>query len=118
MVRTIEKGAFMSEKSQLFRLERKPKLLVIGTDAQVLALVVDEARQAGIDVRGMTASEADGALTGRFDIVAFGGAIAPGQRRSLEREALFHNPQARFINLYAPFAASQIVAAARDEDAP
>lgn len=118
MALTIEKGAFMSEKSLLFRLERKSKLLVIGKDAEVLALVVDEVRQAGIDVRGMTASEADGSLTGRFDIIAFGGAIAPGQRRSLEREALFHNPQARFIHLYAPFAASQIVAAARDEGAP
>jgi N-hydroxyarylamine O-acetyltransferase len=111
-------GAFMSEKSQLFRLERKPKLVVIGKDAQVLELVVDEVRQAGIDARGMIAAEADGSLTGPFDLIAFGAAIAPGQRRSLEREALFHNPRARFIQTYAPFAASQIVAAARGDDAP
>ena len=118
MARTIEKGSFMSEKSQLFRLELKPKLLVIGKDAEVLELVVDEVRQAGIEARGMTASKADGSLTGPFDLIAFGGAIAPAQRRPLEREALFHNPHARFIQTYAPFAASQIVAAARGDDAP
>jgi len=108
----------MSEKSQLFRLDREPKLLVIGQDAEVLEIVVDEVRRAGIDARGMTTAEADGALTGRFDVVAFGGAMTREQRQSLEREAMFHNPDARIIRVYAPYAASQVVAAARNEDVP
>ena len=108
----------MSEKSQLFRFDREPKLLVIGQDAVVLALVVDEVRRAGVDARGMTASEADGTLTGPFDLIAFGAGIAPAQRRSLEREALFHNPAVRFLPVYAPYAAAQIVAAVRNEDVP
>lgn len=108
----------MSEKSQLFRFDREPKVLVIGQGAEVLDAVVDEVRRAGIDARGMTVTEADGALVGRFDLVAFGGAIGAGQRRSLEQEALFHNPDARFVRVYFPHAASQIVAAARNEDAP
>src|SRR5919106_3526926 len=108
----------MSEKSQLFRFDREPRVLVIGQLAETLEIVVDEVRRAGIDARGMTAAEADGALTGRFDLVAFGGGIAHKQRQSLEREALFHNPTTRFIRVYAPYAASQIVAAARNEDIP
>jgi len=108
----------MSEKSQLFRFDREPNVLVIGQDAEVMGLVVDEVRQAGIDARGMTAAEADGALTGTFDLVAFGSGITAGQRRSLEREALFHNPDVRIVRVYAPYAASQIVAAARNEDMP
>lgn len=108
----------MSEKSQLFRFDREPKLLVIGQDADVLALVVDEIRRAGIDARGMTAGEADGALTGSFDVIAFGGAIPPAQRRSLEREARFHNPSVRFVPVYAPYAAAQLAAAVRNEDLP
>lgn len=108
----------MSEKSQLFRFDREPKLLVIGQDADVLALVVDEIRRAGIDARGMTAGEADGALTGSFDLIAFGGAIPPAQRRSLEREARFHNPSVRFVPVYAPYAAAQLAAAVRNEDLP
>jgi N-hydroxyarylamine O-acetyltransferase len=108
----------MSEKSQLFRFDHEPKVLVIGQDAQVLDLVVDEVRRAGIEARGMAASDADGALTGPFDLIALGGAITHQQRKSLEREALFHNPAVRFVRVYAPYAASQIVAAARNEDMP
>ena len=66
----------------------------------------------------MTLAEADGALTGSFDLVAFGGAIAYGQRQALEQEARFHNPAVRFVRTYAPYAASQIVAAVRNEDVP
>jgi N-hydroxyarylamine O-acetyltransferase len=108
----------MSEKSQLFRIDRAPKVLVIGQDAEVLNQVVDEVRQGGIDARGMAATQADGALTGPFDLVAFGSGITAGQRRSLEQEAQFHNPGARIVRVYAPYAASQIVGAARNEDMP
>ena len=52
----------MSEKSQLFRFDREPRILIIGQDGEVLDLVVDEVRRAGIEVRGITAAEADGAL--------------------------------------------------------
>ena len=106
----------MSEKSQLYRFDREPKVLVIGQDPQVLEIVLDEIGRAGIDARGLTAAEADGALTDRFDLIAFGGAIPQRQRQSLEQEALFHNPNTRFVRVYAPNAASQIVAAARNED--
>jgi N-hydroxyarylamine O-acetyltransferase len=108
----------MSEKSQLYRFDREPKVLVIGQDLGVLTQVVGEVERAGIDARGLTANQADGALTGPFDLVAFGAAIPPAQRRSLEREALFHNPAVRFLPVYAPYAATQIVAAVRNEDVP
>ena len=108
----------MSEKSQLYRFDREPKLLAIGHNATVLELVVGEVGAAGVDARGITTAEADGALTGRFDLVAFGGAIPLAQQRSLEREALFHNPDARFIRVHAPYAAAQILAAVRNEDLP
>jgi N-hydroxyarylamine O-acetyltransferase len=91
-------------------------VLVIGKEAEVLELVVDEVRRAGIAARGMTAAEADGALTGSFDLVALGGGIGPEQRLALEQEARFHNPGVRFLRVHAPFAASQVVAAARDTE--
>jgi N-hydroxyarylamine O-acetyltransferase len=108
----------MSEKSQLFHFVEEVKVLVIGQDAQTLDIVVNEARSAGIEARGITAAAADGALTGPFDLIAFGGGITHQQRQSLEREARFHYPAVRFIRVYAPYAASQIVAAARHEDVP
>ena len=108
----------MSEKSQLFRFDREPRILIIGQDGEVLDLVVDEVRRAGIEVRAITAAEADGALNGLFDLIAFGGAISREQRKSLEQEARFHNPAVRFIRVYAPYAASQLLAAARNEDVP
>ena len=108
----------MSEKTQLVRHGRKPKALVIGQDREVIDRVVDELSRTGIDARGLVAGKADGKLTGPFDLVAFGGSIAPLQRRSLEREALFHNPSARFVSVFAPYAAAQIAAAVRNEDVP
>lgn len=108
----------MSEKSHLFRFDREPKLLVIGQDSAVLDMVVGELHQAGIEARGMTAAQADGALTGPFDLIAFGNAIPARQRRALEQEARFHNPDVRFVSVYAPYAAAQVLAAVRNEDAP
>ena len=108
----------MSEKSQLIRIEQATRVLVIGRDPVVLALVADEVRAAGFDIRAMTASEADGALTGGYDLIAIGGGINHEQRRSLQQEARFHNPRVRILQVHAPFAASQIIAAARHEDVP
>lgn len=108
----------MSEKSHLFRFDQAMKILVVGRDAVVLALVTEEVRAAEIDVRAMTVGEADGALTGAFDLIAFGGGITHEQRKSLELEARFHNPKVRFLRVHAPFAASQVIAAARNEDVP
>lgn len=110
------RGIRMSEESRLLSISQKPTVLVIGQDRQVLDLVVDEVCAAGIEARGMTASEADGALTGPFDLIAFGGGIAHEQRRSLEREARFHKPDVRLLRVHAPYSASQIVAAVRHED--
>ena len=108
----------MSEKSQLLRFDQATKVLVIGRDPVVLALVAEEVRAAGVDIRSMTVTEADGALTGGFDLIAIGGGINHEQRRSLRQEARFHNPNVRILQVHAPFAASQIIAAARNEDVP
>lgn len=103
----------MSEHSVLCPVNEDAPVLVIGQDPAVLALVTEEVRAAGIEVRGMTAADADGALTGRFGLIAFDGAFTHEQRQSLEQEARFHHPAVRFVRVFAPFAASQIVAAAR-----
>jgi len=106
----------MSEKSRCLRPVETLKTLVIGRDPQILDLVVDEVRAAGIDVRAMLAAEADGALTGSFDLLALGGGIGEDQRRALIDEARFHNPAVRIARVYAPHAAAQIVAAASGSD--
>jgi N-hydroxyarylamine O-acetyltransferase len=108
----------MSEKSQLHRFDRQPNVLVIGQDFDVLQQVVDEVRLAGTDARGMTAAQAHGSLTGAFDLVAIGGAIPADQWPPIELEVRFNNPAARIIRVYAPYAASQILAAVRNEDMP
>ena len=59
----------MSDQSLLFHSNDDARVLVIGQDSVTLALVVGEVRAAGIGVRGMTPVEADGALTGSFDLV-------------------------------------------------
>lgn len=103
----------MNEGGPIFRLNDDAKVLIIGKEVEVMELVVDEVRRAGIDARGLAASDADGALTGSFDVVAFGGAIIGELRGALEQEARFHNPDVRFLRVYAPFAAAQIVEAVR-----
>ena len=108
----------MGAQSLLFGPNDDAGILVIGQDPVTLALVVDEVRAAGIDARGLTAAEADGALTGSFDLVAFGGGIGSEQRSALAQEARFHNPGVRFLRVYAPFAAAQLVEAVRKQGTP
>jgi N-hydroxyarylamine O-acetyltransferase len=108
----------MRAQSPVSHLNDQSRLLVIGRDAVTLALVVEEVRAAGLDARGLTADDADGILTGSFDLIAFGAGITHGQRRSLEQEARFHNPGVRFLSIYAPYAASQIVGAIQRGDEP
>lgn len=105
----------MRDETPIFRSNDDAKVLVIGKEAEVLDTVVDEVRRAGIDVRGLTATAADGTLTGSFDLVALGSGISAEQRAALEQEARFHNPNARFLRVHAPFAASQIVDAVRHD---
>jgi N-hydroxyarylamine O-acetyltransferase len=108
----------MSEDSQLFRNVEGRKILVIGQDRHSLDVVVEEAGAAGVEVRSMTAPEADGALSGRFDLVAFTGDVPRQQRLALEQEALFHNPDSSFVGIHLPFAVSQLVEAARPGSGP
>ena len=46
----------MSEESRLLSVNPQPRVLVIGQDQQLLDLVVNEVRAAGIEARGMTAA--------------------------------------------------------------
>lgn len=108
----------MSGPRQPFQYDRALKILVIGRDKDELEAVVDEARAAGVDARGMTVADADGALTGWFDVIAFCSGLSLDERTSLEREALFHNPDARFQCIFAPHAGSELRAATRPRLAP
>jgi N-hydroxyarylamine O-acetyltransferase len=108
----------MSENSLMFGSNEEVQVLVIGQDPVVLETVVAEVRAAGIEARGITAAEADGTLTGSFDLIAFGSGIGSEQRQALAQEARFHNPAVRFVRVYAPFAASQIVEATQRDGSP
>jgi len=106
----------MSAETLFNQLNDEPRTLVIGRDAVTLALVVEEVRAAGIEVSGMTLAEADGSLTGSFDLIAIGSGIGEDQRRSLIDEARFHNPGVRILRTHAPFAAAEIVSAVNGTD--
>jgi N-hydroxyarylamine O-acetyltransferase len=108
----------MRKLSPVSHLNEQSRLLVIGRDAVALALVVEEVRAAGLDVVGLTVDDADGVLTGSFDLIAFGAGITPQQRLSLEQEARFQYPGVRFLSIYAPHAAAQIVNAVRQSGEP
>jgi len=91
----------------------RPRILVIGQDPQTLALVADEVAGCGFDVTGRAPDQAE-AAAGVFDLIAIGGGVAPERRAQLEASMSARNPAARFVSVYAPYAASQIVAAARE----
>ncbi len=108
----------MTRTIKNYRADRRPELLLIGDDQQVLDMVVGEARAAGVDARAMLAAEADGTISGWFDVIAFCGQLGDAQRKSLEREALFHNPHTKFLRLHAPFAAWELLRELRPGDRP
>ncbi|CAO4132909.1 arylamine N-acetyltransferase family protein [Methylorubrum extorquens] len=95
----------------------RPRILVVGQDPQVLALVTEEVAACGLDVSGMTVGVAETASSGAFDLVAFGTGVSAETRTELERMFSAANPDARFLRTYAPYAASQIVAAVRQPQA-
>jgi N-hydroxyarylamine O-acetyltransferase len=96
----------------------KPRILVVGQDPQVLALVTEEVATCGLDVSGVTVDAAETPSAGAFDLVAFGAGVPAETRTELERLFRGADPHTRFLRAYAPYAASQIVAAVRQPQAP
>jgi len=90
----------------------RPRILVIGQDPRVLALVTEEVAACGFDVIGRAPDQAE-AAAGPFDLIAIGGGVSPERRAELKANLSGRHPAARFVSVYAPYAASQIVAAAR-----
>jgi N-hydroxyarylamine O-acetyltransferase len=97
------------------KVSEPTRLLVIGEDTLVLETVVDEVAAAGTPALGATPATARD-MSDAFDLVAFGGGLAPETRRELEAQFRARNPTTRFLAVYAPYAASQIVAAARSNE--
>ncbi len=93
----------------------RPRILVIGRDPATLAQVVEEVAACGHDVTGRSADSAE-VGEGAFDLIAIGGGVTPERRAQLHAALGAAHPGARFLSVYGPFAASQIVAAARESD--
>lgn len=99
--------------SDLTAVTQMPRVLAIGQSAAVLDVVTEEVARCGIDVRGLTIDAALDGVEGVYDLVSFGAGVTAEMRRKLERQIRQQHAGTRFIRTYAPYAASQIVAAAR-----
>jgi N-hydroxyarylamine O-acetyltransferase len=100
----------------LVRSHEGPRILIVGQDPQVLDLVTEEVAACGLNVSGITVGAISAASIEAFDLVAFGAGVSSEKRRELERAFRDINPDTRFLRTYAPYAASQIVAAVRQPD--
>lgn len=90
-----------------------PRVLVIGGDPQVLAFVLEEVAACGIDAAGVTIDRVATIDEQAFDLVSFGAGVEFGLRKDLEARFRRSTPDTRFLRTYAPYAASQIIAAVR-----
>jgi N-hydroxyarylamine O-acetyltransferase len=93
--------------------QNSPRVFVIGGDPDVLAFVMEEVAACGILVEGVTIDRISTMPERPFDLVSFGAGVGLELRRELEARFRHFNPQTRFLRTYAPYAASQIVAAVR-----
>lgn len=94
------------------RTEHTPeRVLVIGQDPDVLAFVTGEVAEAGRQVLGTTLADVQSTKDAVFDLVAFGAGVPWDERKKLVARFRTRNPKVRFLRTYAPYAASQIVAA-------
>lgn len=90
-----------------------PRILAIGQRREVLDAVIDEVTSCGFRAEGVPLAAAFDGIAGEFDIVSFGAGVPAEARRLLEQQFRRRRPGTRFLRTYAPYAASQIVAAAR-----
>lgn len=96
----------------------KPRIAAVGGKPSVLKVITDEIAEAGLSATGFTIEQALAGVEGEYDLVSFGGGVTPDLRRTLEQQIRRRSPGARFIRTFAPYAASQIIAAARSQDRP
>jgi N-hydroxyarylamine O-acetyltransferase len=89
------------------------RVLVLGRLPEVLDMVVGELRDAGLDVEGSTAAARAGGMfdARRFDLIAFGGGLRGPVEDELKRGFAEQNPAVRFLDVFAPQAAHQILSA-------
>lgn len=95
-----------------------PRVFVVGDDPDVLAFIMEEVAACGIQVDGTTIDRVFTIEERSFDLVSFGAGVGFELRRDLEARFLRSNPHTRFLRTYAPYAASQIVAAVRSPSPP
>jgi hypothetical protein len=97
------------------------RTLVIGRSPEVNRSVVEPLLDAGIDVQGSTQPENASRLfdARHFDLIAFGRGVPDPLGDRLKREFEAQNPGIRFVDVFAPVAVKQILAAlARDPLSP
>lgn len=89
------------------------RVLVLGKLPEVLDAVASELKDAGVDVEGSIAgAEAAGGVDARnFDLIAFGGGLRGPVEDRLKLAFTGQNPSVRFLDVFAPEAAYQIVSA-------
>jgi N-hydroxyarylamine O-acetyltransferase len=95
------------------------RVLVLGKLPEVLDAVLGELRDAGLDVEGSTAAgEAAGMFDARgFDLIAFGGGLRGPVEDRLRQHFAEQNPAVRFMDVFAPQAAHQILSALNGNEA-
>lgn len=95
------------------------RVLVLGKLPEVLDAVMGELLDAGLDVEGSTAAgEAAGMFDARgFDLIAFGGGLRGPVEDQLRQSFTAQNPAIRFVDVFAPQAAHQIMSVLNGNEA-
>ncbi|WP_129794440.1 arylamine N-acetyltransferase [Sphingosinicella sp. CPCC 101087] len=92
------------------------RVLIVGQNPLVLEAVAQEVADAGVEALRATASSANDFIESAPDLVVFGAGVPAQDRQALERAFRSRRPATRFLQVYAPYAAHQILRAVRQAD--
>jgi hypothetical protein len=94
--------------------------LLLGARHDVMDRALAELQRIGIEARGTTNMDTAAVEFNarEFDVVAFGGGISNDVRDRLKREFTAQNPHVRLVDVFAPVAIAQIVAALKPSAEP
>ncbi|WP_280570749.1 arylamine N-acetyltransferase [Chromohalobacter sp. 296-RDG] len=87
------------------------RVLVLGRSEQILETVLTELRAVGITAEGTATPETapDHFDARDYDLISLGRGLLGDEGQALKAQFQVHNPEVRFLDTYAPFAAHQIV---------
>jgi hypothetical protein len=119
MRRTENDGAILAGSNGMTE-QSTNRVLVLGRMPEVLQDVTQQLVARGVSARGSTDAEhaADQFDAMDFDLISFGGGVVGPLNERLRLEFTRQNSQVQFLDMFAPVAVKQIIAALGGPDKP